>query len=93
MVSMGLHVYGDNDSPVVPVLLYNPAKIAAFSRECYRRGLAVVTVGFPATSVVMSRARFCVSAGHTKADLRTAIDIIREVATLLKMRYAHSITG
>lgn len=90
---MGLHVYGDNDSPVVPVLLYNPAKIAAFSRECYRRGLAVVTVGFPATSVVMSRARFCVSAGHTKADLRTAIDIIREVATLLKMRYAHSITG
>lgn len=59
-------VFGDWDSPVVPMMLYNPAKIAAFSRECYKRGLAVVVVGFPATSLIESRTRFCVSAGHTK---------------------------
>lgn len=44
-------------------MLYNPTKIAAFSRECYQRGLAVVVVGFPATPIVLSRTRFCVSAG------------------------------
>ena len=46
---------------VMPVLLYNPTKIAAFSRECLKRGLAVVTVGFPATPLIESRARFCIS--------------------------------
>jgi serine palmitoyltransferase len=30
---MGLHVLGDWGSPISPILLYNPAKIAAFSRE------------------------------------------------------------
>lgn len=66
LIRMGLQVLGDADSPVMPVLLYNPTKIAAFSRECLKRGLAVVTVGFPATPLVESRARFCISAGHTK---------------------------
>jgi hypothetical protein len=31
---MGFEVLGDNDSPVMPIMLYNPAKIPAFSREC-----------------------------------------------------------
>ena len=63
LTKMGLHIYGDYDSPIIPVLLYFPAKIAAFSRECLKRNLAVVVVGFPATSVVYSRVRFCISAG------------------------------
>ena len=70
---MGLHVYGDFDSPIIPVLIYMPAKVivmsllwqdynrinqvAAFSRECLKRGVAIVVVGFPATSVILSRAR------------------------------------
>jgi serine palmitoyltransferase len=58
MERIGVSVVGDYDSPVVPVLIYQPAKIAAFSRECLLRGLAVVVVGFPATSVIMSRARY-----------------------------------
>jgi serine palmitoyltransferase len=27
MISIGLHVYGDFDSPIVPVLIYFPAKV------------------------------------------------------------------
>jgi len=88
LIRAGLHVYGDYDSPVIPVLLYNPTKIAAFSRECFNRGLAVVVVGFPATTLVKSRARFCVSAGHTRADLEDAIAKIREVAQLIKIQYS-----
>merc|ERR1711865_1220832 len=78
LIDMGLEVFGDWDSPIMPVMLYNPAKIAAFSRECYKRKLAVVVVGFPATPLVLSRARFCISAGHKKADLEKALVQIEE---------------
>lgn len=36
-----MHVLGDYNSPVIPVLIYVPGKISAFSKECYARGLAV----------------------------------------------------
>jgi serine palmitoyltransferase len=36
---MGFEVLGDNDSPVMPIMLYNPAKIPAFSRECLRQNV------------------------------------------------------
>jgi serine palmitoyltransferase len=55
--------------------------------------LAVVVVGFPATPVLLARTRFCVSAGHTKADLDSALVIIDEVCRLLKLRYRLSTLG
>lgn len=36
-----MHVLGDYNSPVIPALIYVPAKMSAFSMECYDRGLAV----------------------------------------------------
>lgn len=93
MMRMGLHVYGDFDSPIIPVLIYNPAKVAAFSRECLKRGVAVVVVGFPATTVIYSRARFCISAGHSRADLEFAVKVIDEVASLLCLKYNKSFLG
>lgn len=93
MKRLGLHVYGDYDSPIIPIMIYFPAKIAAFSRECLARGLAVVVVGFPATSVILSRVRFCISAGHTREDLEKAVKIIDEVTTLLCMKYDRSELG
>jgi serine palmitoyltransferase len=93
MKRIGLHVYGDVDSPIIPVMIYFPTKVAAFSRECLKRGLAVVVVGFPATSVILSRARFCVSAGHTHEDLVKAIKIIDEVADLLLLKYNNNFIG
>jgi serine palmitoyltransferase len=38
---MGFEVLGDNDSPVMPIMLYNPAKIPAFSRECLRQKVSI----------------------------------------------------
>jgi serine palmitoyltransferase len=93
MHSLGLHVYGHTDSPIIPVLIYMPAKVAAFSRECLKRGVAVVVVGFPATSVVLSRARFCISAGHTREDLDYAVKVIDEVTDLIGLKYARSEFG
>lgn len=90
---MGLQVLGHYDSPIIPVMLYNPAKIAAFSRESLKRGLAVVVVGFPAVPILMSRVRFCISASHTREDLDKALFEIDEIADLLKLRYARSMFG
>jgi hypothetical protein len=40
----------------------------------------VVVVGFPATPVIKSRVRFCISAAHTEHDLISALRAISEVA-------------
>lgn len=93
LCDMGLHVLGNYDSPIMPVMLYNPTKIAAFSRECLKRGLAVVVVGFPAVPILMSRARFCLSAGHKREELDRALEEIDEIADLLKLRYSRSRFG
>lgn len=90
---MGLLTLGRYDSPIMPVMLYIPTKIAAFSRECYKRGLAVVVVGFPAVPLLMARARFCISAGHTRADLDKALKELDEIADILHLRYKRSAFG
>jgi hypothetical protein len=53
-----------------------------------KRGVAVVTVGFPATPVTESRVRFCLSASHTKEQLDKALKCIDEVGDLLSMKYS-----
>lgn len=86
---LGLQVLGNYDSPIMPVMLYHPGKISGFSRECLKRGLAVVVVGFPAVPLLMSRARFCISSSHTREQLDYAIEQIDEIADILKIRYAN----
>ncbi|XP_049319598.1 serine palmitoyltransferase 2 [Astyanax mexicanus] len=85
---IGFIIYGNNDSPVVPLMLYLPAKIGAFGREMLKRNIGVVVVGFPATPIIESRARFCVSASHTKEMLDQALNAISEVGDLLQVKYS-----
>lgn len=95
---MGFKVLGDVDSPVMPIMLYHPAKIPAFSRECLRENVsfsikmnliykranskrnmkqvAIAVVGFPATPLMLGRARICISASHSKQDLIKALEVI-----------------
>lgn len=90
---LGFIVYGHDDSPIIPVLLYNPAKMPAFSREMLRRKISVVVVGYPATPLVSSRARFCVSAAHTKDDLDRLLEACSEVGDVLDLKYSSGIAG
>jgi len=46
--------------------------------------VAVVTVAFPATPLLLARARICISASHTKEDLLKAL----EVFVLVNMNFA-----
>ncbi|RUS18581.1 pyridoxal phosphate-dependent transferase, partial [Endogone sp. FLAS-F59071] len=87
---MGFIVYGDEGSPVIPLLLFNPAKIPAFSRELLKRGIAVVVVGYPATPIITSRARFCISASHTMADIENALEKISEVGDILMLKVSQT---
>jgi serine palmitoyltransferase len=43
---MGCEVLGDEDSPIMPIMLYIPATIPAFSRECLARNVCVLCFPF-----------------------------------------------
>ncbi|XP_033041483.1 serine palmitoyltransferase 3 isoform X2 [Trachypithecus francoisi] len=68
---MGFIIYGNENASVVPLLLYMPGKVAAFARHMLEKKIGVVVVGFPATPLAEARARFCVSAAHTREMLDT----------------------
>ncbi|KAH7049354.1 serine palmitoyltransferas-like protein 2 [Macrophomina phaseolina] len=90
---LGFIVYGHDDSPIIPVLLYNPAKMPAFSHEMLKRKISVVVVGYPATPLVSSRARFCVSAAHTKDDLDRLLAACDEIGDILQLKFSSGIAG
>ena len=86
---MGLIVYGDDDSPVIPVLLIMPAKIRAFVEELkVKYNIATVSVGFPAVPMTQERARFCMSSSHNKETLDRALEAIDKIADELNLRYS-----
>ncbi|CAJ0828004.1 103_t:CDS:1 [Entrophospora sp. SA101] len=56
---MGFIIYDDDiDTSIIPLLLFNPAKIPVFSRECLKSNIAVVIVAHPVMPMISSRARF-----------------------------------
>ncbi|XP_060943391.1 serine palmitoyltransferase 3 [Limanda limanda] len=85
---MGFIIYGDDDSPVVPILLYMPGKVVAFAREMLERKIGVVVVGFPATPLSEARARFCLSASHTRAMLDQVLHHLNELGDSLVLKFS-----
>lgn len=90
---LGFIVYGHDDSPIVPLMLYNPAKMSAFSHEMLKRKISVVVVTYPATPLELSRVRFCLSAAHTKDDLDRLLMVCDEVGNALRLKYSTGIAG
>ncbi|KAL4790717.1 pyridoxal phosphate-dependent transferase [Aspergillus venezuelensis] len=90
---LGFIVYGHDDSPIVPLMLYHPAKMPAFSREMLQRKISVVVVTYPATPLELSRARLCVSAAHTKDDLDRVLKACDEVGEALQLKFSSGIAG
>lgn len=90
LLAMGCRVLGDIDSPIIPIMLYHPEKICNFSRNCLKRAMAVVVVGFPATPLLLSRSRFCIAASHTRDELDVALGLIEAAATETGVLYDRS---
>lgn len=124
---LGFIIYGHRDSPIVPLLIFQPAKMSLFSRMMLDRSsvlppsqrfaieqsdmtaeqlkeledpasptnidrparppIVVVVVAYPATPLISSRVRFCVSASHTKKDIDDVLRACDEVGTLLHLKY------
>ncbi|EPS93427.1 hypothetical protein FOMPIDRAFT_59901 [Fomitopsis schrenkii] len=85
---LGFITYGCADSPVVPLLLFNPGKMAVFSRMMRTRAvpIVVVVVAYPATPLVTSRVRFCLSSAHTKEDIDMLLTACDEIGDLLDLK-------
>ena len=51
-------------SPIVPLMIFNPGKLGAFSDMMWEQLMPIimVVVGYPAMPLISSRVRFCVSA-------------------------------
>jgi serine palmitoyltransferase len=89
LIKLGLLTYGSHDSPIVPVLLFNPGKMAVFHRMMKQRAtpIIVVVVAYPATPLVTSRVRFCVSASHTKDDIDIVLRAVNEIGDVLDIKH------
>merc|ERR1712062_17094 len=85
---MGFIVYGHDDSPVIPLLLFMPAKVRAFVLECAKFNVATQTAGVPATKFTEERARLCMCAGHTKEMIDEALNVIDKVGDYLHTKYS-----
>nr|XP_023025658.1 serine palmitoyltransferase 3-like [Leptinotarsa decemlineata] len=85
---MGVIIHGNQDSPVVPILVYLYSKIVAMVRTLIKEKIATVGVGYPATPLTQGRIRICLSAGHTKEQLDYALDVIQKVADEIGLKYS-----
>jgi serine palmitoyltransferase len=89
LIKLGFITYGHPASPVVPLLLFNPGKMNMFHRMMKDRQtpVVVVVVAYPATPLVTSRVRFCVSASHTKEDIDTVLKACDEIGDVLDLKH------
>lgn len=89
LAKLGFITYGHTDSPIVPLLLFNPGKMGVFHRMMRARKtpIVVVVVGYPATPLVTTRVRFCVSASHTKDDIDTVLRACDEIGDVLDLKH------
>ena len=89
LTKLGFITYGHDDSPVVPLLLFNQGKLAMFHRMMRARKtpIVVVVVSYPATPLTTSRVRFCVSASHTKDDIDTVLRACDEIGDVLDLKH------
>jgi len=85
---MGVITFGNEDSPVVPILVYLFSKIGAVVRTLQTKKIATVGVGFPATPLMQGRIRICLSAAHTKEQLDYALNTINELADEIGLKYS-----
>lgn len=86
LLKMGFIVSGHIDSPVIPMMLYHPSKMLASSTLLADRKIAIVLVGYPATPLLSSRVRFCMSSALKKSDLDYCLEKIQEVGDEIWLR-------
>ena len=85
--SRGFKVYGDLDSPVIPLVFYNPVKMMDLYKDLLSRKIAVVVVGFPAVPLMSARIRFCLSASHTREELDYVLEHVNQLGDYYGIKF------
>ncbi|CAI2354029.1 unnamed protein product [Caenorhabditis sp. 36 PRJEB53466] len=75
----GFLIYGNNDSPVVPLMTFYITKVVEFSRRMLKHNIGIVAVGYPATPLLEARVRVCLSADHTREHLDYILSALETV--------------
>ena len=83
----GLVIYGADDSPVVPLILFTPQQVTIISELFLRIGIGIVIVGYPATPLLECRLRFCLSASHTREMLDYCLHIIDDISQMFGLAF------
>lgn len=84
---LGFIIAGHYDSPVIPIMIYIPAKIGSVVRMAVKNGLALVCAGYPATSLTTNRIRLCMTAQHSRETLDQAIQILSMIGDVHHIKY------
>lgn len=86
---LGFITYGHPASPIVPLILFNPGKMMMFHRMMKDREvpIIVVVVAYPATPLITTRVRFCVSAAHTKEDIDCILRACDEIGDVMDLKH------
>ena len=77
---LGFLIYGQEDSPVVPKVVY-------FGVATLEQNIGLICVGAPATAITKARARVCLSADHTKEQLDEVLRVLDEVGNQMRIKY------
>jgi len=85
---LGFIVYGNDDSPVVPLMSFFVSKTAALYRRLKDHGVATAVIAYPATKLTEARARFCLSASHTRQQLDYVLSVVDKVGDELEIKYS-----
>ncbi|KAF5302236.1 hypothetical protein FQA39_LY10275 [Lamprigera yunnana] len=88
LAQIGFIIYGCEDSPVVPILVYLYSKIAMCVRTLIQNNVATVGVGYPATPLLEGRIRICLSATHTKEQLDYSLQQLEAVANNIGLKHS-----
>ncbi|CAI6360454.1 unnamed protein product [Macrosiphum euphorbiae] len=86
--ALGCVVYGNDNSPVIPMLVYMISKVGATVREFNKFNIATVGVGFPATPLLEGRIRFCMSAALSKEQLDEVLVATEKIMNKLGLCYS-----
>ncbi|XP_054169303.1 serine palmitoyltransferase 2-like [Oppia nitens] len=87
---LGYHLDGNDDSPVVPLMVYMESYLKYLLIKLMESGIATIGVAYPVTSLIGVRIRLCVSASHTRAMLDKAIETIDTIGSQLAVNFNKS---
>jgi len=71
------------ETPIVPVLIGDAARCQRFAAALRMEGIHVDAIQFPAVPVGQARLRFMLNAGHTRAQIDHAVDVMARLASTL----------